>query len=194
MQTIPIKYSRGKTAFISNEVDINFTLLDFWAWAFSDVLTNTARGILAEFIVAKALDIDVKKPREAWAKFDLEYKDCGIEVKSASYHQRWFQKRMSTISFNVPKRRAWNADTNQLEEKSQRQADFYVLSLLSEKDRTKINPLNINQWKFWIIETEFFNNRKRSQHSITYNSLIKEIGEPVCYHQIKKTIDDLIKK
>jgi len=34
-----------------------YTLRDFWAWAYSDLIGNTERGRLAEFIVAMALGI-----------------------------------------------------------------------------------------------------------------------------------------
>lgn len=33
------------------------TLLDFWRWAASDLVGNALRGILAEYIVACALDV-----------------------------------------------------------------------------------------------------------------------------------------
>lgn len=194
MDPIPTEYNRGDNPFIINDVPSKYTLLDFWSWAFSDVLTNTTRGMVAEFIVATALGIDINKPRDGWAIFDLTYKNHGVEVKSASYHQRWYQQRISTISFNVPKRKGWDANTNKLDPISRRQADIYVLSLLGEKDREKVNPLNLNQWEFWIVDTSFFDNRARSQHSITYNSLLKEIGRPIRYNQLKIAIDSLIEK
>jgi len=192
MDLIPVKYTRGENPFIIKGVPYEYTLLDFWSWAFSDILTNTMRGIIAEFIIATALNIDIKKPRDGWLKFDLMYRNFGIEVKSASYHQRWYQDKFSIISFNIQKRRAWDANTNKFETISRRQADIYVLTLLAEKDRDKVNPLNIDQWQFWVVEKSFFDNRKRSQHSITYNSLLKEIGEPISYSDIKIAIDNLI--
>jgi len=36
----------------------SFKLLNFWQWAFSDLVSNTLRGKLAGFIVATALDIE----------------------------------------------------------------------------------------------------------------------------------------
>jgi hypothetical protein len=194
MDPIPTKYSRGDNPFTIGEIQSGYKLLDFWSWAFSDVLTNTTRGMLAEFIIAMALGIDLKKPRDGWAKFDLTYRNHGIEVKSAAYHQKWYQRGLSTISFNVSKRKGWDGNTNKLDTISKRQADIYVLSLLAEKDRDKVNPLNLDQWQFWVIVTSFFDNRARSQHSITYNSLLKEIGEPIFYGQVKAAIDDLIDK
>jgi hypothetical protein len=194
MDPIPIEYLRGDKPFIIEDAPSKYTLLDFWSWAFSDVLTNTTRGMVAEFIIATALGIDIKKPRDGWAKFDLTYKNHGIEVKSASYHQRWYQHRISTISFNIPKRKGWDANTNKFDAMPRRQADIYVLSLLAEKYREKVNPLNMDQWIFWVVDTSFFDNRARSQHSITYNSLLKEIGKPIRYNQLKIAIDSLIEK
>jgi hypothetical protein len=150
--------------------------------------------MVAEFIIATALGIDIKKPRDGWSKFDLTYRNHGIEVKSASYHQRWYQKDLSAISFNVPKRKGWDAKTNEFDTVPKRQADIYVLSLLAEKDRDQVNPLNIDQWQFWVVAKSFFDNRVRSQHSITYNSLLQEIGKPILYDQLKVAIDSLIDK
>ena len=192
MEPIPIEYSRGESKFTSTETEVDVTLLDFWSWAFSDVLTNTTRGILAEFIVAAALGINTRQPRDASAKFDLEYRNHGIEVKSSSYHQRWFQKQMSAVSFDVPARRAYDASTNELAAQSRRHADLYVLCLLSEKQRDRVDPLNLDQWRFWAIDTHFLNHRKRSQKSITYNSLIREVGEPVSFNQIKRSVDNIL--
>jgi len=42
-------------------------LLDFWRWNGSDLTCNATRGVLAEFIVASALGIDLSVPRIEWA-------------------------------------------------------------------------------------------------------------------------------
>lgn len=111
MDKIPVNYRRGEEPFFQDGRPAGLKLIDFWSWAYSDVLNNTERGILAEFLVAFALGLDLQKPRGAWDAFDLLYRGKGIEVKSASYHQSWFQKGMSLISFNVPARRYWDAET-----------------------------------------------------------------------------------
>jgi hypothetical protein len=192
LDPIKIKYATGDESFIHNGVLTNIKLLDFWAWAYSDCINNTTRGILAEFLVAMALGIDLHKPRDAWAKFDLTYRGKGIEVKSSSYHQRWHQEKMSNISFTIPATKAWEEETNILETEAKRQAFMYVLCLLSEKTRNLVNPLDIDQWLFWVIPTRFLNERKKSQHSITFNSLIKEVGQPVIFNEIKMKVDCLI--
>lgn len=192
MDPIRISLATGEEPFLRNGTANGLKLLDFWAWAYSDYVDNAARGVLAEFLVAAALGLDLRKPREGWARFDLTYRNVGVEVKSASYHQRWHQKRMSAISYKIPATRGWDEATNIQEKEAKRQAFMYVLCLLSEKQREKVDPLNVDQWLFWAVPTRFFNERARSQHSITYNSLIREVGAPVPYGEIRPLADRLI--
>lgn len=35
--------------------DTGLSVVDFWSWAYSDLLNNTDRGVLAEYIVYSAL-------------------------------------------------------------------------------------------------------------------------------------------
>lgn len=35
--------------------DLDLSIIDFWSWAYSDLLSNTGRGVLAEFIVYSSL-------------------------------------------------------------------------------------------------------------------------------------------
>src|SRR5690242_9737016 len=80
------------------------TLLDFWRWSASDLVSNAIRGIVAEFIVASALGIADDVRRE-WDAFDLavrvQERLIRIEVKSAAYLQTWFHQKLSTISFTI---------------------------------------------------------------------------------------------
>ena len=189
---IPISYASPTQPFHRSGAVSNLTILDFWAWAYSDCMNNTTRGVLAEFLVAAALNLNLKRPRDAWAKFDLTYRDPPLEVKSASYHQRWSQDKLSRISFSVRKTRAWDPETNKQAKTSKRQAFAYVLCLLAEKQRENVDPLDLDQWQFWAVSTDFFDDRTRSQHSITYNSLCREVGVPVTFHDLRKSVDVLI--
>ncbi len=127
-------------------------VIDFWRWAFSDLMMNTARGVLAEFIVAKALGISTEGVRAGWDPFDLETEDgIKIEVKSASYVQSWAQNDYSKIQFSVAPKRGWDINTNKQGTEAARHADYYVFALLAEKDQTRIDPTNVSQWRFWIV-------------------------------------------
>ena len=81
---------------------------DFWRWAYSDLLMNKTRGVLAEFIVAKALGLDLSV-RNAWSHHDLvTKKGTSIEVKASGYLQSWEQKELSKPSWSGLKSRNYD--------------------------------------------------------------------------------------
>ena len=182
------KLKSGNEPFHADGTRLEFNLLDWWRWDASDLINNTTRGRIAEFIVAMALGLDMKFIRDSWAEYDLEMplgkKILKIEVKSKAYLQTWDQKgKVSQISFTVKKPKS----------ASKRVADVYVLALLDERDREKLDPLNVNQWKFWAIPTKKLDDRKRSQHSIGLNSLKNEFGEAVSFKELYKAVVDNLK-
>ena len=61
----------GNEYFYFDGMPTGYLLNDFWRWQSSDLLNNALRGVLAEFIVAKALGIDTNGPRFEWEPFDL---------------------------------------------------------------------------------------------------------------------------
>ncbi|MGL4593570.1 MAG: hypothetical protein ACRCUY_02435 [Thermoguttaceae bacterium] len=60
------------------------TLNHFWSWSSSDLLSNVLRGSFGEFIVASALNIDLKKPRNDWQAFDFDYTEHKIPHESTT--------------------------------------------------------------------------------------------------------------
>lgn len=178
----------GSEPFQDNSTKLPFTLLDFWRWSVSDILSNATRGRLAEFLVATALDIPITKVRDEWSAWDLTTGEgIKVEVKSAAYIQSWYQSHPSTITFSVKQTKAWDADTNKQANISRRHADVYVFALLSHKDQDTIDPLNVAQWEFYVLPTEVLNLRERSQHSITLPSLVK-LCQATPYHTIKSAV------
>ena len=60
-------------------------ILDYWSWAYSDIVGNTNRGALAEFIVARAIGSE-PRVRTDWAAYDLDTPSgIKVEVKSSAY-------------------------------------------------------------------------------------------------------------
>jgi len=120
----------------------------------SDLLSNATRGIVAEYLVACALDADPGGVRDEWAAYDLRTKDgVKVEVKSAAYLKSWYQENFSRISFVVPKTRAWDPSTNRLDEQPARQADIYLFALLAHQDKETVQPLDVSQWVFYVLPT-----------------------------------------
>jgi len=151
---------------------LDFGLLGFWQWSVSDLVSNATRGRLAEYIVARALGLPDHGVRDEWAAYDLiTAEGIRLEVKSASYLQSWYQKKPSTILFSVRASRAWDPETNELSKEARRQANLYVLALLAHADKATLNPLDLDQWSFFVVPTEVLDARRRSQHSITLPSL-----------------------
>lgn len=164
------------------------TLLDFWRWSASDVVSNARRGILAEYLIASAIGVG-GGVREEWATWDLTAPDgTRLEIKSAAYVQSWHQERLSKVSFGCAKTQACDPLTNQPQGEPRRHADVYVFALLKHEDQATLDPLNVSQWVFFVVSTMLLDGRKRSQHSITVPSLRALVGEPVGYSELEQAI------
>ena len=170
---------------------VGATVGDFWAWAFSDVLSNTARGVLAEFLVGSALGV-VEGVRMEWAPFDLLYEEAKIEVKSAAYVQRWFQKRHSVVEWkDIGEHSAWDATTGTSSEEVKRWADCYVLCLYTERDRDVANVLDVSKWEFYVLSTERIYRELGTQKSAVL-STIRRLTEPVGFGLLKERVDQAL--
>ncbi len=142
------------------------TLLDFWRWSTSDLVGNALRGILAEFIVASALNLS-QEARVEWEAFDLITPEgLKLEVKSAAYLQSWSQNRPSKIRFGIPLTHAWDEAANCHSRDVKRQADVYVFCLLHYRDKATVDPLDMTQWTFYVLSASALNKNCPVQKSI----------------------------
>ncbi len=58
-------------------------VLDFWQWAYSNLKANDVRGVLAEWLVAKIVGLELG-PRVSWEGWDLITPEgAKIEVKAS---------------------------------------------------------------------------------------------------------------
>ena len=134
-------------------VGVNKTrsLLNFWQWAYSDLVGNTERGAVAEYLVALACDIE-DRLRIGWDAYDLELKnEIKIEVKSSAYLQSWKQVNYSKPIFSIRQTIAWDYVENVYGTEKKRHADVYVFALLAHKDKDTLNPLDVGQWEFYVV-------------------------------------------
>ena len=124
-------------------------MADFWRWAFSDLRENITRGVLAEFLVARALG-DNRPVRSAWDDYDIETASgIKVEVKSAGYLQSWPQRRLSRIAFTGLTGRRWRAESGYGEKREVR-ADAFVFAIQTCQDPHAYNMLDLSQWEFWV--------------------------------------------
>ena len=184
---------KGSSPFHTGGTQLGIDCNDYWSWALSDMLSNTARGVLAEFLVGHALDVVKNDMRSEWDSFDLLYCDKKIEVKCSSYLQTWKQTKLSTIQFDVGKHKELDPNTGKYSLEATRPADVYVFCLLNEKCKSKVDPMDLSQWLFWVVPTECLNKRNQKKAGLnTIKSIVKRItgdeaGLP--YDQLKPAVD-----
>jgi len=189
---LEINKYKGTESFINGNDKLDFDILSFWQWGGSDIVNNTNRGILAEYLVAKALGIVGQDSyREQWASFDLEAKDgISIEVKSSAYLQSWGQDKLSKPSFGIRKTRDWDSKLNTYSDKSEHQADLYIFALLAHQVKKTVNPLDVSQWEFYVLPTKKLEELRPEKNTITLSSL-KKLTQSVNFIDLKSSVEDL---
>ncbi|MDI3409347.1 hypothetical protein [Streptomyces cavernicola] len=143
----------------------------FWSWACSDLANNTMRGILAEYLVATALGAETGT-RTEWDIVDIRTPEgWRVEVKSAAYLQSWRQRRLSEISFSIAPAAGWDNQTGKTSTEVLRRSDVYVFCLLHHQHKQTLDPLNLDQWTFYVLSTRTLDEKCPSQKRIGLASL-----------------------
>jgi hypothetical protein len=195
----PIKHNvkEGNELF-ENTGNEKFKLLDFWKWSSSDLVSNSMRGILAEFIVGKSLGIDFSNDiRVEWDEYDLNYnyenRKIKIEVKSSAYIQTWAQKNYSKISFNIGKSKIYDFEKSKYSGGSKRRADIYVFCILKHKDQKTLNIFDMDQWVFCVVKTENLNDLLGDAKTISLNMLDKDLNVSwTHFRDLKKQVQEVM--
>lgn len=153
------------------------TLRDFWRWMGSDLVSNTTRGVFAEFLVAHALEA-ADGVREEWAPYDVatrETRAIKIEVKTSACLQYWSQKARSVPRFDVAPKKAWDPATGRYSGELGRWSDVYVFCFHHHEDKATLEPLDLSQWTFFVLSSRVLDARAGGRKSIGLNGL-KELG------------------
>ncbi len=168
------------------------TVGDFWAWAYSNILTNNLRGVFAEFLVGTALGV-VEGTRTEWDAFDLLYEGAGIEVKSSAYLQSWDQDgKLSTISWSVGQHFAFDSAKNDWSPDKGRPADCYVFCVYTEKeDRSPAKVLDLDRWEFYVVPTRVIDEELTTQKTVVL-SRIRSLTDPVPYSRLRERVDQAL--
>lgn len=163
----------GDEPFTQQGQSIGSDLRQFWRWACSDLIGNAQRGVLAEFIVGLALGCVTDGVRVEWDASDLVTEGgVRVEVKSSAYLQSWKQERLSSISFGIQPTNGWDAKTNTIGAERKRQADVYVFCVFTQTDRSTADPLDTDQWDFYVMSTRRLNSAFGEQKSVVLGSLL----------------------
>lgn len=145
IQPTPARPLTGDESFAG----VDATVKAFWAYAFRDLRTNTTRGILAEWLVSKA--VGAEGVQEEWAEFDvLTPEGVRVEVKASAYLQSWGQRRLTPPSFSRLTARKWTPEDGEAEARTHN-ADVYVFCVQTAKTHAEYDPLDVAQWEFYVV-------------------------------------------
>ena len=164
------------------------TIGDYWQWGSSDIVGNTERGALAEFIVAKAIGC-LAQTRNDWTAYDLvSPSGIKIEVKSSAYLQSWHQKRPSSPRFSIRKSLEWVPETNEYVGQSRRHSDVYILCLLAYRgDKHFLNPLDLTQWEFYVARTADIDRQWKDRLGISLRE-VQQLSKPYTVAELADAI------
>ena len=184
-----VEHRTGSEPFRAGGEPVGPTLLDFWSWAYSDLANNAGRGVLAEFLVGRALGA-ASTVRAGWDAFDvMTPSGLKLEVKSSSPWQSWFQKSPSLIQFGIRPTREWSSETNELAADARRQADIYIFAVLDSAVKTTLDPLNLDQWQFYLLPAKALNERFPEQKMLTLKALRASGCESCGFATLASTVE-----
>lgn len=144
----------------------------FCRWNSGHLLENRTRGAYAEWLVHRALGVDPGEFRLEWAEVDVRVGELTLEVKSAAYLQAWPQQELSRISFPI----------------EQRAATAHVFCLFAEQDPQRVDPRDLEQWRFWVVPTRSLHPERKS---IGLQALIRAHGEGLRFAALAGRIGEL---
>ena len=165
-------------------------LLDYWRWSASCLMDNTARGTLAEFLVATALKGYVRnQPRVEWDAYDfvacIDARELTIEVKSSAKVQSWPQKRHSAPRFGIAPSVKWDPETGEYSDDALR-ADLYVFCLFAATGiHEHTAALDTDSWLFRVVPSADL----PDQGTIAWTRLSQVAGEPCGFVDLRCRIE-----
>lgn len=185
------KLLNGNEKFRLNGRELDFSVLDFWSFQFSNLVDIL--GYVAEFLVAKALRKDLPDNCNGWTVYDLNYRGKRIEVKATSYWQSWKKGHAISEQRTFSIRKTYVDYQNNKSEK-ERQNDIYIFCLDKGREEKSSNPLNLENWTFFVVPTSVINDSFGDQKVLSLNIIktIERYGEELTYGQIKETVDCII--
>ncbi len=167
------------------------TIVDFWQWAYSDLMQNIERGVLAEYIVAVLLGVN-GETRIPWTAYDLKLSNGKtVEVKTMSRLQAWYQKRLSNPRVVIKPTRKWDPETNIMEEEAKLNSDIYVICFFKAEIHDTADPLNLDQWEFYAFSQEQIVELLRERRSISLKFLERRGITPVAAYELKRKVTEL---
>lgn len=181
----------GNEKFLLNGSDLGLSVIDYWQFQFSNLIDNL--GYVAEFLVAKALAKDEPENCNGWTLFDTMYRGKRIEVKSTSYWQSW-KKGHAISEQRVFSIRKTHVEYQNSKADLVRQNDIYIFCIDIGRTHESANPLNLENWQFYVIPTNVIDDKCGDQKTISLNRVRELYGnkQGLSYNQLKEAVDKAI--
>lgn len=198
LDIVPITPRTGHEPIVSEGGPTGATLADFWSWSSSDLLGNSLRGVLAEYLVGRALGCVNGTARREWDAVDLLTADgVRIVVKTAAYLQTWPHATASKISFDVARKKGWDYSTNTSAVDESRGADVYVFCVFTARHKGQAVQhdltLNLSYWAFYVASTATLDVALGSQKTIALSTLMQRVQPAkVTYSQLQAAVTQAV--
>lgn len=181
----------GNERFSLNGSDLGLSVKDYWQFQFSNLIDNL--GYVAEFLVAKALEKGEPDNCNGWSLFDAQYKGKRIEVKASSYWQSW-KKSHAISEQRIYSIRKTHVEYQNSKTELARQNDIYIFCIDMGRTEESANPLNLENWQFYVIPTKVIDKNCKDQKTISLNRIRQLWGNDIglTYIQIKDAVDKII--
>ena len=173
------KYN-GCEKFRNEDLDLDFSVLDFWRYAYSNLIDIEPE--IAEFLVGRALGLEIPTNKAYWTPFDIQYGEVKIEVKETGYTHTWTKKQSKMRRFDIKP------------SKGGRQCDIYVFCLVGEYGEIPelVNPLDLSIWKFFVVPRKVIDDYCGEEKSLSLGKLFSLGYESIPYKEIKAAVDNLV--
>lgn len=147
----------------------DWTVSNFWNWAYSCLANDPTKGEFAEWMVAKLLGIETPAGgRVEGRDYDLILDGVKIEVKAAAYWQAW-KLRNDDGSWKAPSGKEIQPRSNirfaglyanktlpvaPNSNARDFKSDVYVFCFQHEQNPVLWNALDLGQWEFYVLTAD----------------------------------------
>ena len=187
----PVDLLNPSKAFTNNGAPLGFTAMDYWRFQFSNIWDLYEE--VAEFIVNKALGMEIPFNKNGSTLYDIAYKGKRVEVKATAYYHSWRKEGefSDRRTFSIAETLGQH---NEKKDERERQNDVYVFCLNTGKNQKDADPFEMNHWEFYVVPTSIINSKCGHNKSITLGRLraiTPEKGK-VLFCQLKTAIDEAL--
>ncbi|MBR6223216.1 MAG: hypothetical protein IKQ71_07245 [Lachnospiraceae bacterium] len=166
----------GNEHFKYFDVDTDLSVMELWQWYFSDLFD--IKAVLVEYLVSKALGFESPYNIGYWTAHRLVYRGKVIDLRVTSYvRSLLLEDAMGSFVKSIDIR--------------SKESDLYIFCMNTGKTYKDADPLNINNWRFYVIPTWYLKaecGKNKSIHHTKVQRLVKEID----FKELRKSVDDVI--